>query len=70
MGSAKEDSTKPIVMNIANSYAAVLLVPELCIASCYKGWQWGKNVKKYQKECPPNSGTKQIMHIQKILGAW
>jgi hypothetical protein len=32
MGSAKEDTTKPIVMDIANSYAAVLLDPELHIA--------------------------------------
>jgi hypothetical protein len=63
MGSAKEDTTKPIVTNIGNSYAAVLLVPELCIALFYKGWQRGKNVKKYQKECPPHSETKQIMHI-------
>jgi hypothetical protein len=31
MGSAKEDTTKPIVMNIANSYAAVLLDPELSV---------------------------------------
>jgi hypothetical protein len=63
MGSAKEDTTKPIFMNIANSYAAVLLDPELRVASCYKGWQRGENVKKYNKECPPNSVTKQIMHI-------
>jgi hypothetical protein len=28
MGSAKEDTTKPIVINIASSYAAVLLEPE------------------------------------------
>lgn len=28
MGSAKEDTTNPIVINIANSYAAVLLEPE------------------------------------------
>jgi len=31
IGSAKEDTTKPIVMNIANSYAAVLLDPELSV---------------------------------------
>lgn len=28
MGSAKEDTTNPIVINIANSYTAVLLEPE------------------------------------------
>ena len=31
IGSAKEDTTKPIVTNIANSYAAVPLDPELSI---------------------------------------
>jgi len=31
IGSAKEDTTKPIVTNIANSYAAVLLDPELSV---------------------------------------
>jgi hypothetical protein len=31
MGSANEDTTKPIVINIANSYAAVLLEPEFSV---------------------------------------
>ena len=31
IGSAKEDTTKPIVMNMANSYAAALLDPELSV---------------------------------------